>query len=138
MNLLDLPDEMLLSIFSQCTAVDAFSTFIGLHPRLDRIVCDPMLVRHLNVTVKTWQGEIVSISDQVTDRVCDTILPRINDRITKLTLEPHTMERVLCSSIDYPNLSSLSLVNFPRKTITQHLTGKISEPLSMNVNAFLL
>jgi hypothetical protein len=138
MNLLDLPDEMLLSIFSQCAAVDALSTFIGLHPRLDRIVCDPLLVRHLNFTVNSWKGEIASMPEKIIDRMCDTILPRINDRINKLTLDSPAMERVLTPSIFYPSLSSLSLLNFPRKTIVQHLTRKITIVMSMNEKVSLL
>ena len=78
MHLLDLPDEMLLSVFSQCTAVDMLSTFIGIHPRLDRIVCDPMLVRHLDFTAKTWQDEIASISDQV---LVDDFTVILNNRL---------------------------------------------------------
>ena len=68
----------------------------------------------------------------------DTILLRINDRITKLALEPYAMERLLTASIDYSRLSSLSLLNFPRKTIVQHLSSKITVGMSMNENASLL
>jgi hypothetical protein len=138
MNLLDLPDEMLVSIFNEFTAVDALSTFIGLHPRLDRIVCDPMLVRHLDFTGTTWNGETICISDQVIDRVCGTILPRISEHINELTLNPPAMERVLTPLIVYRTLSSLSLLDFPLKSIVQHLTGKITIVISMNGHVPLL
>ena len=76
--------------------------------------------------------------DQIVDRVYHEILPRINDRITNLTLEPHTMERVLRSLMDCPSLSSLRLVNFLRKTIVQHLTGKITVAMNIDENVFPL
>ena len=132
MNILDLPDEMLLSIFHQCPAVDALNAFVDLHPRLDRIVCAPLLVRHLNFTVQSWNGEISAMQAQIVDRVSDTILPRINDRIAKFTLDPYAMRRVLTASIDYPSLSSLSLLNFPLQAIVQQLTGKTTVVMSMN------
>ena len=69
--------------------------------------------------------------DQTIDRVCDTILPHISGYITELTLDPPAMERVLIPAISYSSLSSLSLVDFPRKTIVQDLTGKITVAMSM-------
>ena len=137
MHLLDLPDELLLFVFSQCTAVDALFTFTDLHPRLDRIVRDPMLVRHLNFTLNSANGQISSMLDHVVTRLCDTILPRISDRIERLILDPSAMERVLTPSIQYPNLSSLTLLNLPRKSIAQHLTGKVTVAKNMNENVSL-
>ena len=126
MHLLDLPDEILLAIFSHCSVVDALSSFIDLNHRLDRIVCDRLFVRHLNFTVESCTGEISAMPDQIVDRVCHAVLPRIYDRIIALTLDPHTMERAaLTPSIVFPRLSSLSLLKFSRTTLVQHLTGKM-------------
>ena len=85
MHLLDLPDEILLAIFSYC------------------IVVDPLFVRHLNFTVESCKGEISAMPDQIVDRVCHAVRPRINDRIIALTLDSHTMERAaLTPSIVFP------------------------------------
>ena len=59
MNLLDLPDEMLLCILNQFHAVDALCALSHLHPRLD------------------------------------SVLLRINGKVTKLILTPYAMERLL-------------------------------------------
>ena len=63
-----------------------------------------------------------SVDKQVLNRICEEILPRINNKINKLTVDRHSMERIL-RAVDYPQLYSLSFVNFQPDTLLQHLTG---------------
>ncbi len=121
MNMLDLPDEILLLILKKMNVVDALFRQNGLHSRLDQLLFDPVYVRELDFTIKSWDDSISPMNDLIIDRVCEKILPYINDKIIKLTLEPNSIERVL-RVVDYPKLSSLSLMNFSKKTL-QHFTG---------------
>ncbi|CAF1446736.1 unnamed protein product [Adineta steineri] len=59
----------------------------------------------------------------ILDRFCSKILPRINQKITKLTVDPLSMKRIL-GAVDYSQLYSLSFVNFESKILLQHLTDK--------------
>ena len=115
MNLLDLPDEMLLSILTRFHPVDALCTLSHLHPRLDRLVFDPLSVRELDFT---------TTPSHHTPRSLENILPHINDKVTKLILTPHAMEQVL-GPVHYPRLSSLSLTNIPQEQLLEHLKGTI-------------
>ncbi|CAF3726964.1 unnamed protein product [Adineta steineri] len=99
MNLLDLPDEILLCILHKMNVVDALFRQSGLHHRLDQLLFDPIYVRELDFTIKSW-----------------------DDSISPLTVEPHAFERIL-NNISYPKVSSLLLTNFPSKTLLQHVTG---------------
>jgi hypothetical protein len=121
MNLLDLPNEILLFILKKMNVVDALFRQSGLHSRLDQLLFDHVYVRELDFTIKSWDDSISPMNDLIIDRVCEKILPYINDKIIKLTLEPNSIERVL-RVVDYPKLSSLSLTNFSKKTL-QHFTG---------------
>jgi hypothetical protein len=122
MNLFDLPDEILLFILKKLNVVDVLFRLSGLHSRFDQLLFDRVYVRELDFTIKSWDDSISPMDDLVIDRVCEKILPHINDKIMKLTLEPNATERIL-RAVDYPKLSSLSLMNFSKKTLIQHLTG---------------
>ena len=86
MNLLDLPDEMLLCILNEIHAVDALGSLSHLHPWLD------------------------------------SVLLRIDDKVTQLILTLYAMERVL-GPVHYPRRSSLSLVSIPQQQLVEHLEG---------------
>ena len=130
MNLLDLPDEILLFILEKIPVVDALFRHSGLHNRLDQFLFDPVYVREFDFTMKSWDESISPLNDLVIDRVCEEILPRINDKIIKLTLEPIAMERVL-RAVNYPQGSSLKLMNFTKRTLHQHFTGNINHFIEM-------
>jgi hypothetical protein len=65
-----------------------------------------------------------SIDDKILSRICDKILCRIYDQINTLTVEQYSIKRVLRAA-NYPQLYSLSLINFEGKILNQYLTGKI-------------
>ncbi|CAF2122213.1 unnamed protein product [Rotaria magnacalcarata] len=56
------------------------------------------------------------------DEVCEKVLPRIYHQINKLAVEPHSIERLLFTT-GYPQLDSLSFINFQKETFYQYLTG---------------
>ncbi|CAF4786337.1 unnamed protein product, partial [Rotaria sp. Silwood2] len=122
MNILDLPDEMLLAILNKMNMVDVLYSLVDVNQRFDRLVLDSLYVCHLNFTNKSLLNRNSAIAKQVLDRICEKIFPRIYHKINKLTVQSLSMERIL-RTMNYPQLHSLSLVNFKQKILLQHLTG---------------
>jgi len=132
LNILDLPNEILLIIFNELNMVDVLYSFVDINVRFNRLILDPLYIRHLDLTINSSSNGISSIDNLVLDRICKTILPQIHHQVNKLTVESHSMECVLLS-LDYPQLYSLSLVGFQEETFFQHFTGiKITRLLDIN------
>jgi len=123
-NILDLPDEMLRTIFNKLYMVDVFYSLVDVNQRFDRLALDSFYIQHLDFVVEPLvkRHSSSSVDEQVLEQICSKILPRIHHKINKLTVEPLSMERVLRTA-HYPQLHSLSLVNFQAETLLQHLTG---------------
>lgn len=118
LNLLDLPDEILLMILNHMTMLDVIHSLMDTNHRLDRLALDYLYTRHLNLSGSS------NIKTQVLTRICDKILPQIHDQIHQLTVEQDSMRDVL-SAAEYPKLSSLCLRQFDEEILYQSLTGKI-------------
>ena len=123
MNLLDLPDEMLLCILNRLHAVNALCSLPHLHPRLDRLVFDPLYVRQLDFTPR-------SLDDVIIDKDWSGVLSHISGLVTTLILPPHAIEPIL-GAADYPRLSSLSLINVPERTLLAQLQGSMTFELNL-------
>jgi hypothetical protein len=115
--------------------VDILYSLDGINERLDRLIFDPLYIRNLDMTIMITKSLFLhtfSIDNHVLDGICEKILPRIHHHVNKLTVEPHSMERVL-RSFNYPQLHSLSLLDFPEEMLSQYLTGiKIMRLLDLN------
>lgn len=118
LGVLDLPNEILLTIISKLNMVDVLRSLVGVNQRLDQLVLDPVYIRCLDMTSRTTRKPYFvrsfAADSNVLDRICQNILPQICDKVSQLTLEKNSMERVL-RAINYPLLATLSLVDFPRK-----------------------
>jgi hypothetical protein len=126
LNILDLPDEILLIIFNKLNMVDVLYLLVDIHERFNRLIFDPLYIRNLDMTIMTFKSifdHTFSIGNLVLDKICEKILPRIYHQVNKLTVEQHSMQRIL--SLDYPQLYSLSLVDFHDEMLFQYLTGRI-------------
>ncbi|CAF3929593.1 unnamed protein product [Adineta steineri] len=102
MNIVDLPDEILLHILKKLNNIDALCTFIGINEKLDRIVCDVSITRVIDLMAIELH--------QVADSKCMKILPRIHDKIESLTLQACLLPRVLQTN-NYPHLRKLVIIN---------------------------
>jgi len=123
LNILDLPDEMLRAIFDKLYMVDVFYSLVDVNQRFDRLALDSLYIHHLDCVVKPLlERHSSSVDHQVLDKIGSKILPQIDHKINKLTVEPFSMECVLRNA-HYPQLHSLALVNFQAETLIQHLTG---------------
>jgi len=121
-NILDLPDEILLCIFNKLHMIEMLYSLVNLNQRFDRLVLNPFYIHYLDLTVKPWFYNNSPVNNQIFDRIRTQVLPRIHDQVNKLTVEPLFMKCIL-DTIDYSGLNSLSLVNFQSETLLQHLTG---------------
>jgi hypothetical protein len=129
LNIHDLPNEILFIIANELNIADVYS-LIDIDERFTQIVLDPLYIRNLDMTTKTMKSYFdytFSIDDQVLSRICEKILPQIHSHVTKLTIEQNSMERIL--TVSYPQLYSLSLINFQEKILFQYLTGILLKEL---------
>jgi len=123
-NLLDLPNEILLTIFKMLKNIDIlYSLFDIDNQRLDMILQEKTFTTSLNFVLATSYDSVSSIADSIIDRFCISILPKINYNIKSLTLESESMERILRAA-DYPNLIELKLYNVNDQIISQYVTSK--------------
>ncbi|CAF4749240.1 unnamed protein product, partial [Rotaria sp. Silwood2] len=121
-NILDLSDEILLAVINRLNMIDVLYSLVGVNQRFDRLVLDPLYIQHLDLMVESLLKNSFSVSKQVLDRICEEILPRINNKINKLIVDRYSMECVL-RDVVYPQLYSLTLANFQRVTLLPYLTG---------------
>jgi hypothetical protein len=124
LNILDLPNEILFRIVKKLNIVDVFYSLVDIDERFFQMVLDPLYNRNLNMTVMTMNSffdRTFSIDDQILSSICEKILPQIHGQINKLVVEQHSMEHIL--TMNYPQLYSLSLLNFQEKILFQYLTG---------------
>ncbi len=123
-NLLDLPNEILLTIFKTLNNIDIlYSLFDIDNQRLDLILQEKTFTTSLNFVFATSYGSASSIADSIIDRFCISILPKINYDIKSLTLESEAVERILRAA-DYPNLIELKLYYVNDHIISQYFTSK--------------
>ncbi|CAF2520460.1 unnamed protein product [Rotaria sp. Silwood2] len=121
-NILNLPDEMLLAIFNKLKMVNVLYSLVNINERFNRLTLDPFYIHNLDLTMKTSCFDYISSQDDQVDRICKTILPRIHHHVNKLTVEPDSIKDIL-RAVDYPRLHSLSLVNFQEETLLRYLRG---------------
>ena len=113
LNLLDLPNEMLLLIMKQLNMVDVLYSLVDVTQRLDQLVLNSISTRTLDLTcleTEFFPNRAYSIDDHVLERLCKDVLPRINHQINELIIDQHSIKRVLHAR-DYRQLVSLSLID---------------------------
>ncbi len=121
-NILDLPDEILEFILNELHTVDMCYALVDVNQRFNRIILNSRYTHDFNFAIESITNHHSSMCNDILDRICEEILPRINQKVTRLTLEPFSIERIL-GTVDYPQLYSLSFVNCQPNIILQHLTG---------------
>ena len=123
-QLIDLPNELLMMIFKKLNNVELLYSLTGINIRLDRIISDPIFTRNITLLRHSSNRLIYPLVDAVLDRFCLQILPEIQYKINLLNLESLSMERILLTA-DYSNLHSLGLYNVDEKTAERVFTGNI-------------
>ena len=127
LNILDLPDEILLIILKNVNLFDIISSLVGINRRLDRLIVDPLHIRHVDMTndmIENSLSDLVSSTDvEILSKFCQNLLPRIHYHIEQLTLVPNSIKSILHTVDYYPQLHTLSLVFFQEDVFYRYLTG---------------
>lgn len=125
MNLVDLPYEILFTIFKKLDNMNVLYSLLNLgNQRLDRLVQDETFTKTLSFVMTTSTKDICPIDDLLFDRFCVDILPRIDYNVKFLILEAGSMERILHAA-SFSNLTQLKLFNFDEKVLSHYFTGRI-------------
>jgi hypothetical protein len=125
LNILNLPNEILLFIFNKLKTIDALYSLVDVNERFDRLIFDSLHIRNLDTTsmvIKSYYNRNFSIDKNVLLRISEKILPRIYHQLNELIVEQYSMEHILFA-FNYPQLYSLSLVNFQEEMLFECLTG---------------
>src|SRR5438067_13561248 len=99
-NILDLPDEILLIIFNKLHMIEMFQSLVNVNQRFDRVVIDPFYIRHLDLTIEPFLNVNSPANNEIFDRIRTKILPRIHHNVTKLTVESLSMT-CISDTIDF-------------------------------------
>ena len=122
-NLLDLPDEILLLILHKLTIIDMLYSLVNVNERFDRLVLNPSNISDLNLKNHSLVHYQSTSMKQVCAEIRDKVLPRIHDQIIRLSVQSiHLQQKFF--TIDYPQLRSLSLA-VTRDILSDNLTGKV-------------
>ncbi len=125
-NILDLPNEILFIIFKELSMVDVFYSFENVNRRFNRLALDSLYIRHLDMTtlrnIKSEYDQISPIDTQVLSEICVKLVPRIHHQVHKLTVQQDSIQQILHAG-NYPQLYSLSLINFQQEILYQYLKG---------------
>ncbi|CAF1211488.1 unnamed protein product [Rotaria sordida] len=111
----DLPDEILLIIFTKLKNVSLLYSLVGVNKRLNTIVRDPIFTSHLTFMRCLLDDSIYPLPDSTLDRFCSQILPVIHCQIKWLDLESSSMKRIL-RAVNYPNIYGLGLFDIDLET----------------------
>ena len=113
-NLLDLPDELLLIIFNKLGSADVVYSLLNSTQRLDQIARSLDYTKAINLS---------AIDSNKIHRFCVELLPQIHDRIQVMTLESGSIERILVAA-QFPNLNSIVFVGFSPDVLLYYFTSK--------------
>src|SRR5438874_930798 len=94
-QLMDMPDEILLFILTKLTNIEILYSLIGVNKQLDKIASDPIFTSHLTLMKCSSNGDIYPLGKSILDRFCLQILPKIQHKIKWLDLESLSMKRIL-------------------------------------------
>ncbi|CAF1203041.1 unnamed protein product [Adineta steineri] len=122
-SIFSLPNEILFIIINKLNISDVIYSLVNVNERFVHLLFDPFYIQNLNITfmtMKSFYQRTFSLHEQVLSNICENILPNIHDQVKQLTIEEHSIERILTHN--YPQLYSLSLVNFKEEILCQYIT----------------
>jgi hypothetical protein len=121
-QLLDLPDEVLLIILRKLDCVDKLYSLERINKRLDEMVVSKCNTSIIDLATNFITNDADLTLDIILDRFCSHILHRIHHNVESFILTGISMERVLLAC-EYPNLHNLNIANFEADSAICHLTG---------------
>lgn len=121
-NLMDLPNEIIFTIWNKLEKVDILYSFLGVNRRFNELACTVAYTRSIDLMRRNSSNENCSLTDSILDRFCLHILPQIHERVECFNLDSIFLERIL-SAEHYPHLQKLTIVNIEPEFIMQHFIG---------------
>ncbi|CAF3328183.1 unnamed protein product, partial [Rotaria socialis] len=109
-DILALCDEILLDILNKLNNMDVLYSLIGVNRKLDSLVRDVTFTQSIDLVTILSNEHNDSRNKSIFDRFCSDIIPRIQHNIESLTLDPLSIDRVLCIG-NYSKLHKVALVN---------------------------
>ncbi|CAF2101954.1 unnamed protein product [Rotaria magnacalcarata] len=100
LNILDLPNEILFIIFNELNMVDVLYSFVDVTQRLNQLVFDPFYRSNLSMTsmmMKSFNERIYSTDNQILDKICKNVLPRIYHQVKELIVEQYSIDNLIFS-----------------------------------------
>jgi hypothetical protein len=95
LNILDLPDEILLIIFNKLNTIDALYSLVDVNERFNRLVLNSLHIRNLDttsMTIQSYYDRTFSIDNNVLSKICEKILPRIHHQLNELIVEQNSVK----------------------------------------------
>ena len=122
MQLMDLPDELLLMILKHLDNMEMLHSLMGVHVRLDEIISDPIFTKYLALMRFSMDRVIRPLAPRKLDRFCSEILPRIAEQVKGINIDASSMESVLLAG-KYPKLSDIGIYNITEEKFQRVLLG---------------
>ncbi|CAM4984840.1 unnamed protein product [Rotaria socialis] len=125
LNMLDLLDEILLIIFNKLNTIDTLYSLVDVNERFNRLVFNALHIHNLdttNMVIRSYYDRRFSIDDNILSKICEKILPRIYHQLNELIVEQNSVKHIFRTG-NYPQLDSLSLIDFQKEILFQYLTG---------------
>ncbi|CAF3668400.1 unnamed protein product [Rotaria socialis] len=119
-SIVHLPNEILLYIFNKLNVIDVFYSLVGVNQRFEQLIFDFLDIDNIPCIFHQKYINGKSQHDYILDKICLKILPRINTKIRKFTIDPYSLKRMV-NAIDFPQLYSLSLLGYQIDTISREL-----------------
>ncbi|CAF2954104.1 unnamed protein product [Rotaria sp. Silwood2] len=127
-NIVDLPDEVLLSIFKKLNNIDMLYSLVGINQKLENVACDITFTRAVDLITISSNELNNSKSNAILDRFCLQILSRIHNNVECLAVQAPIFQRVLHAS-SYPNLRKLILVQMDLNIASHIFKGMLLDLL---------
>jgi hypothetical protein len=132
-NIVDLPDEILLHILKKLNNFDVLYSLVGVNEKLNRVACDINFTRLVDLMTIEPNRVTDSRSNAILDRFCMEILPRIHDNVESLTLQACFLPRVLHAT-NYLHLRKLDINNL-ELSMACHIFNGMLFHLSISKNS---
>ena len=127
-QLMELPDELLLMIFKYLENTEMLYSLMGVNVRLNEMISDPIFTKCLTLMRLSMDTMICSLVPRKLDRFCSEILPRVDKQVKWINVDAFSMERVLLAG-KYSNLFGLGIYNIMEEVFQNH---KDIQPFSHN------
>jgi hypothetical protein len=105
-QLLDLPDEILLIIIKELGSVDALYSFLNINKRLNQLTKSINNTKFLDFSTKILRAELYSSNRIKFNQFTNEILPQIYHNVVGLTMDFFSMNFIL-PLYEFPNLTQI-------------------------------